>query len=229
MAKKKTTTGVSRAFHEINLKYEEEVLEIYALLTEEQEDIYLKNLKSIFKHLKIPRCFTQDILDALNYYYETKSQISTMTDPKSKIVLQMVHRLTITSDVTSHDNIFDIIDIDKLIRYTNQLLYYRDNYLFIKETWNMLIDSVVDHPLTPGQRLGYRLTLVDLKRLKAELNLDGLGKQTLSDMLLIDMLSCCQTDDMGNINNFDLSRTTEGLFIGIKDFACILGNMGEYD
>lgn len=229
MSKRKSATGVSKKFRTIDKDYEEEILGVYAELTETEEDLYLKSLSKVFLMLKIPKCFTKDILNAVEYYYELQGSIVKFSNSKSDIVIQMIVLFTITSVVNSDEDIIDIIDVDKLIAYSNVLLKFRDNFELIKESWSLFVDVVNDNTPTVSELLAYNLTLADLKMVKSALQLDGSGKQTLSDVLLIDMLSCCNSDESGNINNFNFSKNSKGLFIDIKDFAFILGSLGEFD
>ncbi|EGV62575.1 hypothetical protein PSN45_000262 [Yamadazyma tenuis] len=226
---KRRGTEVSTKFLSINPQYEEEVLEVYAILTEEVEDLQLKQLRTVFKRLQIPKCFTADILQSIDHFYESNGTLIKHRTPKSDIVLHMVTTFTISSRLVNDSDIIDIVDVDKLISYTSKLLYYRDNYTHIKNTWRLFVETVLGSAPSVSELLEFKLNLVDLKKIKSVLGLDGSGKDTLSDVLLIDMLSCCSSDESGTIYNFDFSRATHGLFINIKDFACILGNLGEYD
>lgn len=229
MSKRTAVANVSKKFRSINKEYEEEILAVYAELTESEEDLYLKSLERIFEILRIPKCFTRDIVSAVEYYYELQGNIVRFNNSKSDIVILMITLFTITSIIKSDDDIIDIIDVDKLISYTNLLLKFRDNFNLIKESWSLFVEVVEDETLNTSRLLDYNLTLADLKKVKTALQLDGSGKQTLSDVLLIDMLSCCNTDESGRIHNFNFTKNSKGLFIDIKDFAFILGSLGEFD
>lgn len=231
--KKDNFDGIYQKFDEINEEYETEILELYATLTEPEPDFYLKLLDKFFKKLKIPKCFTTDILECVEYFYDVQGTLVTSNNSKRDITLLMINTFTITStsQVHSDDDIIDIVDIDKLIKYTNKLLQFRDNFDHIKQSWQLFVEGSRP-PSDDGPRdinpLDFKLSVPGLKNVKSYLNLDSNPKQQFSDAFLIDMLSCCSSDHQGNLYNFDLHRQQQGLCIGIKDFAYILGTLGEY-
>lgn len=227
MARKKQISEISQKFDQIDQDHENELLEAYSILTESEPDFYLQLLPKLFRNLKIPKCFTSDITRCVEYFYELQGAVMSSDSSKRDIVLQMITAFTITSQIESDDDIMDIVDIDKLIRHTNKLLKFRDNFNHIKQSWELFVDASSGD--TPADPLSFKLTLPALQGVKSYLNLDSNPNQQLSDGFLIEMLSCCSTDDLGTLNNFDLDRQQEGLFVGIKDFAYILGALGEFD
>lgn len=226
MARKKQTE-VSEKFNQIDPQYENEILETYSVLTESDPDFYLKLLPKLFRKLKIPKCFTNDIARCVDYFYEIQGHVINSDPSKRETLLQMITAFTITSQVESDEDIIDIVDIDKLMKHTNKLLKYRDNLDHIKQSWELFINASSTKP--PRDPLEFKLTLPALQEVKSYLNIDSNPKQKLSDGFLIEMLSCCSVDDSGTLNSFELERNHQGLFVGIKDFACILGTLGEFD
>lgn len=239
MGRKKDNIGqLSQKFECINKEYEAEILEVYAVITESDQDFYLKLLKKFFKKLLIPKWFTTDVIECVDYFYEIKGNVTKASASKKDVILQMISTFTISSQVVSDDDIIDIVDIDKLIKYTNKLLQFRDNFHHIKQSWLLFVEPATSPSLDSSETnrqtdelksLDFKLTLPALKLVKTHLNLDSNSKHPLGDGFLIDMLSCCATDDLGNLYNYDLKRQQEGLFVGFKDFAYILGALGEYD
>ncbi|CAH6720959.1 hypothetical protein CLIB1444_05S00474 [[Candida] jaroonii] len=218
MVKRKGGSNIISQFDEVPDKYEDEVLEAYAIITEESGDFYLKQMKKFFNQLSIPKCFTSDIVECVDSFYALQGSLYASTSQKRDIILQMVLAFTITGSITNDDDIIDIIDVDKLIKYSNRLLKYRDNFNVIKETWKLFVSD--------DNFISAKLSLPELQKIKQSLNLDP---SSLNDGLLIDMLSSCKTDEEGTMHNFDLGKSSNGLYINIKDFACILGNLGEFD
>lgn len=218
MVKRKGGSNIISQFDEIPDKYEDEVLEAYAIITEESGDFYLKQMKKFFNQLTIPKCFTSDIIECIDSFYALKGTLYVSTSHKRDLILQMVLTFTITGTINNDDDIIDIVDVDKLIKYCNRLLKYRDNFDLIKETWKLFVPE--------DNFIQAKLSLPDLQKIKQSLNLDP---SSLNDGLLIDMLGSCKTDEEGTIHNFDLGKSSKGLYITIKDFACILGNLGEFD
>lgn len=224
MAKRKKQE-VSAYFNTIRKENEDEILEAYALITQEDEDLLLNKLSEYFHMLNIPSCFIEDILGCIEYFYDIRSVLdSTKRNKDTAVIFQMLYTFTITESSDESDPI-DIIDIDKLIQYTDKLIKFRDNFIDIVDSWKLFVDASCDKKLSRDQLLSYQLTLPDLKRIKNLLKLDA---SSLSDSLLIDMLSCA-TDENDNNISFDLKKLSQGLFISIKDFALIIGNLGEFD
>lgn len=215
-------------FNSVTNEIEDEILDAYGKLTVENPDLYLRQVPELFHQLKIPECFTDDITEVIGYYYEVMQKENFIVDYKNHkqyITLQLLRHFTITNASDFPNNIIDIIDIDKLIRCTNRLVKFRDNYNHIYKSWMLFINAsnMKDKHQDP---VGQRLTLPALQSIKTSL---GLDEQELGDSFLIDMLGCCSTDTDGEIVNYDFEKLKLGTSVSIKDFAEILGNLGEYD
>lgn len=144
----------------------------------------------------------------------------------------LAYTITASTNDINEVNIIDIVDIDKLIRNANKLVKFRNAYTHIYGSWKLFVDAATT--LTDSSELtvtNYQLTLPDLKKIKSFLNLDETsnGNVSLGDSFLIDMLSCCTTTQHGDIINYDYNKPKKGSYITIKDFAEILGNLGELD
>ncbi|ODV79297.1 uncharacterized protein CANTADRAFT_22047 [Suhomyces tanzawaensis NRRL Y-17324] len=231
MAKSRRNDGFakSKQFEQLNPDIEDEILEVYAQLTAESPDLFLHQLPEFFTFLKVPHCFIYDILQCTEYYYEFMQRDKLVVDArnvKQQTTINLLQAYTITG---SDSDLIDIVDIDKLIRHGNKLVKFRNNYHHIYESWKLFVQAASDST-SKSAIVHYKLSLPDLKRIKAVLNLDeSEGRTSFSDSLLIDMLSCCSTDSDGNIINFDFDKPKEGSYLSIKDFAEILGNLGELE
>lgn len=207
---------------------EDEILEAYSQVA--GEDLYLEQIGDLFATLRIPECFTYDIVQCVDYYYEFIKPVPGIKfDPlnvKQYTTINLVKAYTITASLDSLDNIIDIIDIDKLIRNVNRLVKFRDHYSHIVASWRLFVLATTEKQLSDAAVLKHRLSLVDLKTIKTKLHLDT---KELGDSLLIDMLSCSTTDVDGNIINFDFTKPKTGTVVSIKDFGEILGNLGELE
>lgn len=215
-------------FNSVTSEIEDQILDAYGELTVENPDLYLHQVPELFHQLKIPECFTDDITQAIGFYYEVMQKKGFEVDEKSHkqhITIQLLRHFTITNASDFPNNIIDIVDIDKLIRGTNRLVKFRDNYSHIYSSWMLFIDAT-DMKDKHQDPVGQRLTLPALRTIKTTL---GLDEQELCDSFLIDMLGCCSTDIGGEIMNYDFEKLKLGTSVSIKDFAEILGNLGEYD
>lgn len=232
--KKNARFTPSDQFEELMPEIEDEILEVYSeLVDDEQQDLYLNQLPQILQSLRIPNCFSRDIVQCVDYYYkfmkDRDDEINVLSKRQSNTV-NMIHAYTIsTSNIKKIENIIDIIDIDKLLRNLNRLIKFRNNYKHILNSWKLFVTSANSgKSLIPLSALeSYQLTFPDLKQIKTNLNLDAdpATKTPLSDSFLIDMLGCCTTDRDGHLLNFDFDK--HGACVTIKDFAAVLGNIGE--
>lgn len=234
-SKKLSLFSKSEQYERVPLEIEDEILEIYTKLTEKGEDLYLSDLPELFELLRIPNCFVEEINQCISYYYKfmrSKPQLKfDSTNAKQYTTINLIHAYCVTGTVKSLEDILDIVDIDKLIRNVARLVKFRDNYKHIVDSFRLFVASASSKTLTDSEVINYKLTLPDLKQVKTELNLDqdSSAGYSLSDSLLIDMLSCCATSSKGELLNFDFNKPKNGTCITIKDFAEILGNLGEYD
>lgn len=215
--------GKSLQFAKVPEQNEEEILEAYAELTD-GGDLHLRMLPGLFHRLDIPRCYFRDVEECTEYFY---ANIDGHEIDVSKsyhwVTFQFLTAYTLTTS-SNPQELLDIVDIDKLIRNTSTLLKFRDNHSHILASWNLFIAAA-----SPGSSPeSFVLTLPHLKAIKQHLNLDQ-GLASLGDSFLINMLSCCSTNDNGNPTSFYLDKQKDGFGVTIRDFAEILGNLGEFD
>lgn len=231
--------AISEGFQRVDPDIEDEILGVYSIATKESDDLYLNQLPKLLSNLKIPICFTNDITQCIDYYYEyMHSQSGDIKvnglNYKRDISLQLVQAYSInTSQIDSATiNIIDIIDIDKLIKNFNKLIKFRNAYKHIYQSWKLFVDGATS--INNGDEsvvISYQLTLPDLKKIKSVLRLDEEthSRSPLGDSFLIDMLSYSSTTHSGDPINYDFNKAKKGSYITIKDFAEILGNLGELD
>ncbi|CAI5758182.1 unnamed protein product [Candida verbasci] len=224
----------SELFDSVPLEIEDEILECYSEIIdeEEQEDLLLNQLPTVFERLKIPSIYTKDIITCIDYYYEFMKDRDVEVDYqniKQNNTLKLIQQFTITSNIKDMKNILDIIDIDKLIKNVNKLIKFKNHHEHIYYSWKLFVDCSSNEEMTPDQIEFYKLTLPTLKIIKSNLNLDKdpNSKKQLNDSFLIDMLGCCKTDKNDDLINFSVER--DGACVTFKDFAVILGNLGELD
>lgn len=230
---------ISEEFLRLDPKIEDEILEVYGSITLESQDFFLHQLPNFLRQLQIPTCFTDDITQCVDYYYEYMHNEGddfklNESNYKQAITFQMILAYTITASTNDmHEvNIIDIVDIDKLIKNANKLVKFRNAYTRIYGSWKLFVDAATSATDSSESTVtNYQLTLPDLKKIKSFLNLDETsnGNISLGDSFLIDMLSCCTTTQNGDIINYDYNKPKKGSYITIKDFAEILGNLDELD
>ena len=233
MAPKRKKVGFqpSSAFEQIVPEIEDEIVEEYAQQLGDDSDLYLLKLPDILDNLDIPECFTNDIKSAVDYYYQfmhNRNYTIDNTNVKQRITLDMILAFTITTSTRTASDISDIIDIDKLIQNLNMLIKFRNNHQHIISTWKLIIqESNSSNSATNIEK--FQLTLPELKNVKSSLNLDNdpQTKVPLNDGFLIDMLGCCQYDEKERLINYSFNK--QGAAIEVKDFAVILGKLGELD
>ncbi|EGW31740.1 uncharacterized protein SPAPADRAFT_62337 [Spathaspora passalidarum NRRL Y-27907] len=223
MPPRKTKSNLD-IFEKINADTEDEILDEYSELLGDDDDLHLKELPELLQNLRIPAIFTDDIVESVEYYYNFIRNRDVSIDPsniKQSMSFQLIKAYTITNAIRAPSDIIDIIDIDKLLFNVNRLVKFRNNYKHIRESWRLFVSdsSNIEH---------YKLALPDLKQVKSNLNLDNdpETRKPISESFLIDMLGCCSHDSNGNLLNY---MTKEGACVTIKDFAEILGNLGELD
>lgn len=220
----------STSFDEIVPEIEDEIVEKYAQqLGDDDTDLHLDRLPQMLDELDIPNCFTTDIKAAVDYYYQFMhdgNYTINNSNVKQHNTLEMLLSFTITTSIQTPADISDIIDIDKLIQHLNKLVKFRNHHQHIASSWKMLIQESGESPANIEL---YQLTLPGLKNVKSSLNLDNdpQTKVPLNDGFLIDMLGCCQHDAKKRLINFAFNK--QGATIMIKDFAFILGKLGELD
>lgn len=208
--------GKSTVFPKTDPLIEDEILEAYASILGPAPDLLLSHLEALFRHLKIQACFTKDITACIAYYYDhmhSKGPIDTSVHHQ-----HIAHCLLMDYTITSGDDIFDIVDIDKLIVQVNRLVKFRNAYSHIYASWKLFVDAAEPECVRPEE---YQLTFVGLKAIKTALDLD---LESVTDSFLIGMLGCAAGE---GIKNYDLNRIKAGTAVSIKDFADVLGQLDE--
>lgn len=215
----------NKNFEQITSTIEDEILEEYTELSDQDTDFYLNKLPELFHSLKIQSCFTDDIIKCIDYYYEilqSKSVEFDVTNVKHYTTINLIKLYTINTSIESIDSIIDIIDIDKLLINLNILVKMRNNYQHVYQSWKLFVSAANPKLELEADIVGYKLTLPDLKKIKEVLNL-----KDFNDTLLIDMLSSGSVDGNGNIISYDFDKHKIGSCVTIKEFGVMLGNLGE--
>lgn len=139
--------------------------------------------------------------------------------------LLLIQKYTVNANPTCIDDVIDIVDIDKLLTHTNKLVKFRNQYAHIYASWALFVTTANTKVTSENQITNYKLSLPDLQAIKSALNIDS----TFTDSLLIDMISACMVDGSGNSICFDYDRAKYGSCIMIKEFAEMLGEIGELE
>lgn len=213
----------SEAYLQIDADAEAEILDAYADILDflKVEDIYLKHLPVIFHNLRIPACFTTDIEECIQWFYDTGTYGSKADTSKGRTTRLLLEALTLTTNQNGSYDISEVVDIDKLIVFGNKLIYFRDNFEEIKYAWRLFVESS-GNKVSDSDLLQFKLSLKELKEVKSYLQLDD-----ISDAILIDMLGCGSTTTDGKALNYSISL--KGPVVGIKNFAEILGQIGHLE
>lgn len=212
----------SNKFHKTSDAIEAEIIEAYVDATAE-DDFHLSQLPDFLLRLRIPRCYFDDVCQCTAYFY-THLDVRPVNPGNTSdwITFQFLSEYTLTSSNDPHQ-LLDVVDIDKLIRKTTTLIKFRDNHAHIMASWDLFVQVA-----SPGSDPeGFRLTLPHLQVIKKTMNLEQ--GQPLGDSFLISMLSCCSTQENGAPTSFYLDKQKSGSALTIRDFAEILGNLGEFD
>ncbi|KAK8440709.1 hypothetical protein ACI3LY_001012 [Candidozyma auris] len=220
----------SEAYAQVDAEAERQILDAYAETLDESnsEDIYLKHLPIIFHKLNIPHCFTRDIDNCIQWFYDIHFYDSASDSHKSRSVQSLLRQLTLTTTRGGEQDVSDVVDIDKVILFGNRLVKFRDHFPEIKNAWRLFVEaskkksSGNSNGLRDSDLIDSKLTLKDLRSIKGYLELDD-----ISDSILIDMLGCGTTTLEGQVLNYE--GISGGLEVGIKDFAEILGQIGQLD
>ncbi|CAK7901683.1 DNA repair protein Rad33p [[Candida] anglica] len=221
MSKRKFVRSV--AFTKVTADIEDEILETYSESLE-NDDFFLHELPNFFSKLDIPNCFIKDINLCIDYYYDYIHGKDVEYNPnhaKQSTTLQFIKSYTITPVANDIEAIIDVVDIDKLVKNCCKLIKFRNNYNLIYDSWSLFVGRIIDKKT---DITSHKLTLPHLQKIKKDLGLDN----DLSDSLLIDMLGSCATVD-GEIVNYDWEKVKSGKYVTIKDFAEIMGQLGELD
>lgn len=211
----------SLAYAQVSADTETEVLDAYAdvLTSSQSPDLLLKNVPEVFRTLKIQKSFTKDVLECIEWFYATQQSNLAKSGLNWAVASQLLRHLTISLTILGRFDVSDVVDIDKLVVFCNRLVKFRDHYGLISQNWSLFVEAAGNN----GERaIDRTLTLQDLIKVKGSLQLDD-----ISDSILIDMLGCGRSNVDGEIFNYKL--TSAALEVGIKDFAEVLGLLGEYD
>lgn len=200
---------------------EAEVLDHYEAMLESgtSPDVLLSHVPSILIKLRIPKCFTVDIVECIQWFYDTGHANVSTKSPRWIIIEQLLLHLTISTKVNGIVQVSDVVDIDKLVTFCNRLLRFRDHFRMIKQAWRLFVEASGNKNADITM---FRLSMKDLSKVKSYLQLDD-----ISDTVLIDMLGCGTSTVDGEIYNYTFQQ--EGLSVNIKDFAEIMGQLGELD
>lgn len=212
----------SQQFLLVTDEIEEEILEEYSTFLDafEQEDLLLKDVPVFLAKLKIPKCYYKDINECIQLFYETDKGRLPMKKASWGVVAQLLQALTLSVTSEGMIDISDIIDIGKLAKFCTRLLKFRDLHNVIHDAWSLFMESA---GYLSGQDYSMlTLSTPQLKIIKAKLQLDD-----LSDSILIDMLGCSGTTVDGFSYNYRVGVST--LAFNIKDFAEVMGQLGELD
>lgn len=209
----------SKSYTQLSEDAESEVLDAYEhILLTGSEDVLLRDMPKLLRDLKIPPCFTNDIVQCIQWFYDTEQDPDVREhSTKWTVAVQLLRHLTISTVMKSKLDVSDIVDIDKLTKFCCRLVKFRDNFSTIKDAWSLFVTAA---GIPKEEALKAQLTLRDLLVVKKHLLLDD-----IADSILIDMLSCGKSAD-GELLNY---RFTDLLSVGIKDFAEVLGQIGELD
>lgn len=202
---------------------EEEILMEYALFMDSfgAEDVLLKDVPIILAKLKIPVHYYSDVSDCIQWFYDTRDRNLTRHSSRWAVVVQLLQHLTLSATSNGNFEVSDVVDVDKLVEFCTRLLKFRDSNDSILNAWALFADAA-GYLAMKQDVTKFRLSLQSLKNIKSKLQLDD-----LSDSILIDMLGCSKTTVDGNIYNYRVGSAD--ILVEIKDFAEIMGHLGQLD
>ncbi|KAF7999834.1 hypothetical protein HF325_005683 [Metschnikowia pulcherrima] len=202
---------------------ETEVVDAYAEILDStgNQDLVLQDIPSLLRTLQIPSCFTRDVSQCIEWFYATQQTKLARKSANWAVAEQLLRHLTISVTKNGHLDVSDVVDLDKLVKFCNRFIKFRDNYLQIASNWALFVEAS-GIKIDKRTMAEYNLTLLDLVKVKNSLQLDD-----ISDSILIDMLGCGRSNVDGELFNYKLS--SGALEVGIKDFAEVLGLLGHYD
>lgn len=200
----------SKTYANAEKRYEEEILDAYSWILESSQDpdVILSHIPKILRRLAVPSLYTNDISECIQWFCDTAN--STREGRRWDVARDLLMQLTLSGYIGGTFEISDVVDIDKVVKFCAHLLTFRDNTQTIEEAWQLFVDA-------GGNSEARRITVAELRRVKRYLELDDIG-----DAILIDMVGC------GREKRVDFSFDG-GLSVGIKGFAEILGQLGEFD
>lgn len=206
-------------YSEISQAAETEVLDEYAAVLDntQAEDVLLSDVPKILSQLKVPSCFTDDIQNCIQWFYDT-GRGHVQRGNHWIVAEQLLLQLTISSVFQGQFEVSEVVDIDKLVKFCNRLLRFRDHFPLIKEYWLLFAELCGEGK---NDITKFKMSMQDLAKVKKYLQLDD-----ISDGVLIDMLGCSTRTVQGDLFNFNFSPSI--LTVDIKDFAEVLGQLGEF-
>lgn len=208
----------SQAFATASEDTEMEVLDAYEhVLLRGAQDVVLRDIPGMLSLLKVPKCFTNDIAECIGWLYDTEQDDQARrASAKWPVAEQLLRRLTILASVNGLLDVLDIVDIDKLTSFCARLLSFRDNYKDIRAAWQLFV-TAAGH----AGDVSVVLSMQDLRTVEKHLQLDD-----ISDTILIDMLGCGKSTLDGEVLSYGFGTQ---LGVGIKEFAEVMGQLGELD
>lgn len=213
----------SKRFLLVEEDIEEEVLNEYALFIEAfgVEDVLLKDVPALLAKLHVPHYYYDDVSECIQWFYDTQNGNISFRSAKWTVATHLLQHLTISVTRNGVIDVSDVVDADKLVKFCLRLIKYRDSEARILDAWSLFVEAA--GLAEKGKDVtGCRISVQDLANIKRKLRLND-----LSDTILIDMLSCSGSTVEGDIFNYQISKT--GILVGIKDFAEILGQLGQLD
>lgn len=186
---------------------EDEVLDAYDQLLEGgATDVTLRQLPSLFQTLEIPQCYTYDITQCIQWFYDTQHAVR--QSKRWSIAEHMLRQLTISAYANGSFAPSDIVDIDKLVKFCKRLMLYRNNHPQIIESWRLL----------GAASTATRLSLPDLVHVKQRADAE------VAELVLIEMMGSGRTTKTGELNSFHFD---DELSVRIKDLAEIMTQLGQ--
>lgn len=236
-SRRKDIEAGSGSYNSVNQDIEDETSQCFSEIVGDAPDFHLYDLPRFFDQLNIPSCFTKDLVSCVEYYYDfIHPEPDLKFDPmnvKQYTTVNFIRAYSISSSAKSFRDIIDIVDIDKLITNTDRLIKFRNAFHHILASWKLFVsqalpDGEAGSTVADEFAIEFRLGLPELKNVKSSLNLN-VEKSGLSDAILIDMLSATGPGIDGIVQNFDFEKPKHGIYVTIKDFAHLLGQIGELD
>lgn len=211
----------SKQFALVTAEIEEEILEQFSefLESSDQPDLLLIHIPELLARLKIPNCYYKDITECTQWFYDTQKGKLSHKSAQWGVVTLLLQALTLSVTSNGVIDVSDIIDVDKLVQFCNRLIKFRNAHQQIVDSLSLFTQAA---GYNTNDVTGLHLSLKHLQTIKVKLQLDD-----LSDSILIDMLGCSGTTVDGTLYNYRLSKLD--LLVGIKDFAEVMGQLGELD
>lgn len=212
----------SKQFLQVTDDIEEEILEEYSKFLETfgEEDLVLKDVPVFLAKLRIPKCYYRDINECIQLFYATDKGRASMRKSSWGVMTLLLQALTLSITSEGVIDISDIVDMGKLTVFCTRLLKFRDLHDHIYDAWSLFMEAA---GYTSDQDYSVlTLSIPQLKAIKSKLQLDD-----LSDSILIDMLGCSGTTVDGSLYNYRVGNSE--LAFNIKDFAEVMGQLGELD